>query len=128
MNVLNIVGRLGGDAEVRFSKAGKPVGQFSVAVDSGWGDNKKTNWVRCTVFGDRAEKLAPYILKGDRIGVTGELEIQEWENDKGKGFAVCCIVRDITLLGEKRDGGARAAPSPQPAAAPDDGFDDDIPF
>lgn len=143
MNTLSIIGNLGGDCEVRYTQAGKAVGTFSVAITSGWGERKKTTWVRCTLFGDRAEKLAPYIHKGDRIGVCGELELQEWEKKDGtKGSTVCCIVRDVTLLGDKnasRTEPASGAGSSQPSANPEAGagnpatnaggdFDDDIPF
>ena len=121
MNVLNIIGNLGGDCEVRYTQAGKPVGTFSVAITSGWGDNKKTTWVRCTLFGDRAEKLSPYIKKGDRIGVCGELELQEWEGQQGKGHAVCCIVRDVTLLGDKKSRTESASGAARPSANPEAG-------
>ena len=139
MNSLSIIGNLGGECEVRYTQAGKAVGTFSVAITSGWGERKKTTWVRCTLFGDRAEKLAPYIHKGDRIGVCGELELQEWENDRGKGHAVCCIVRDVTLLGDKNasrteSASGAAMPSANPEAGqgagnPANDFDSDsIPF
>ena len=131
MNQLNIIGRIGNNAEIRHTQKGTALCQFSVAITSGWGDNEKTTWVRCTAFGDRYQKLAPYIVKGDRIGVVGELEAQEWDKQDGsKGFSVACIVRDITLLAPKRDQApqqqapAQSQAEPQPAG----GDFDDIPF
>ena len=142
MNSLNIIGNLGGDCEVRYTQAGKPVGTFSVAITSGWGERKTTTWVRCTLFGDRAEKLSPYIKKGDRIGVCGELELQEWDSEQGKKQTLCCIVRDVTLLGDKKSrtesasGAARSSANPEagqgagdPATNAGGEFDDEtIPF
>lgn len=99
MNVFTAIGRIGRDAQVRSTSSGRQVAGWSLAVDSGFGDNKKTVWVDCALWGDRAEKLAQYIRKGDRIGITGELGTREHE---GKTY-VTCSVRDVTLLGDKRD-------------------------
>lgn len=127
MNVLSCIGRVGQNAENKSTPNGDQVTEFSVAMDSGWGQNKKTTWLRCAIWGDRGIKLAPYILKGDRIGVTGELSVREWVSGSKSGYSVELRINDVTLLGDKREA---AAPAPAPAAAPaGDGIDDDdIPF
>jgi len=125
MNSCSFVGRVGAkDAVTRFTQAGKAVTGWSIAVDSGFGDNKSTVWLDCTLWGDRGEKLAPMILKGDRIGVTGELGTREHD---GKTY-VTLKVADVTLLGNKKtDQESRQARS-EPLPAHDDFADDDIPF
>jgi single-strand DNA-binding protein len=122
MNVFTAIGRCGRDAEVRRTQSGKAVAGWSIAVDSGFGENKKTTWFDCSLWGDRAEKLAEYIRKGDRIGVTGEIGTREHD---GRTY-VTLNVRDVTLLGEKRDQAPR--PAPKEAASGDNFHDDDIPF
>ena len=94
------------DAELRFTPAGKSVCSFSLPVDIGWGDNKKTAWYKCTLFGERAEKLAAYLVKGRLVFVTGELTADEtggprvWTTQDGKPRASYELtVDDITLLG-----------------------------
>ncbi len=94
------------DAELRFTPAGKSVCSFSLPVDIGWGDNKKTAWYKCTLFGERAEKLAAYLVKGMLVFVTGELTADEtggprvWTTQDGKPRASYELtVDDITLLG-----------------------------
>ena len=135
MNNCNFIGRVGRDAVVRHTQGGKAVTGWSLAVDRGWGDNKQTTWMDCTIWGERGEKLAEHIRKGDRLGVTGELGTREHD---GKTY-VTLDVRDVTLLGGKPDTGngtprqsaPRATERPAPATAPpaDDGFiDDSIPF
>lgn len=123
MNHASFIGRIGKDAQVRHTGNGKPVAGWSIAVDVGYGDNKQTMWIDCALWGDRAEKLAEYIRKGDRIGVHGELGTREHD---GKTY-ITLRVADVTLLGEKRsDSGASAK---QRSAPPADDFDDqDIPF
>jgi len=131
----SFIGRVGRDAQTRFTTNGKPVTSFSVAVDVGFGDNKSTLWLDCALWGDRGEKIVDYIRKGDRIGVIGEVGTREHE---GKTY-VTLNVRDVTLLGEKRDGSSADAPRErqapargaaargEPAHNPGD-YDDDIPF
>lgn len=136
MNVFTAIGRVGRDAQTRFTQAGKAVTGWSLAVDKGWGDNKTTTWFDCSLWGDRGEKLADKILKGDRLGVTGEIGTREHD---GKTY-VTLDVREVTLLSAKPQegntsssgarGGAPKRERPQRATSvpADDFADDDIPF
>lgn len=87
INVFTASGRCGQDMEVRFTPNGKAIGQFSLPVETGYGDSKKTSWVTCKMFGERAEKLAQYITKGAAVTVTGAFKLDEWEKDGVKHSA-----------------------------------------
>lgn len=140
MNVWNFTGNLGADAESRFTPGGDAVVSFSVGVKSGFGDRATTTWARCQMWGKRGEAVAPYLTKGQLVGVSGEVSLREYDKKDGsKGFSLEVRVNDLTLLG-KRDS-ADGAPARQPAPqqrtaqpAPQQGgagfgdFDDDIPF
>ena len=133
MNSWNFTGNLGGDAELRFTKAGTEVLQFTVATTAGYGERKSTSWARCTLFGKRAESLMPYLLKGQQVAVTGEVKLHEWTNKQGETKQSLEVnVQDVTLTGGKPGATAAPAPAKQAEAAPHetaDGFiDDDIPF
>ena len=130
MNIYTFTGNLGGDAEVRATAGGTSVASWSVAVTSGYGNNKATNWVRCNLWGKRAESgLIQYLVKGQQVAVSGELSIREWEKDGVKNKSVEVNVSEIDVIGGKpeeprqRDGIVSA-----PQQAPADDFDDDIPF
>ena len=107
VNVMTFAGNVGGDMETRVTQNGKTIGQFNVAVNSGWGENKKTAWVTCKMFNERADKLAQYIKKGMLVTVSGELSVDEWEKDGVKNKRVCCIVNDVQLPSQQ-------APQQQP--------------
>ena len=131
MNILNAIGRLGGDAEVRYTQSGTAVTVFSVAVDSGFGKNKTTMWIRCNMWGDRGKAVAPYILKGQQIGISGEISLSTWTGKDGvEKTSLECRVNDVTLIGSRED----PQPTPQAMAGrataePQQDFpDDDIPF
>lgn len=105
MNLWAFTGNLGNPAEVKTLPNGTTVCEFSVAVKSGYGDKEKTNWVRCAIFGKKAEgQLPSYLQKGTQVAVSGELELQEWEGQNGKGAALSVRVDNLDLIGGKPQG------------------------
>lgn len=139
LNTYTFTGRLGSDAELKFTQGGTPIWTARVAVDYGWGDNKGTSWINAKSLGKHAEALGKLDLqKGAAIGGTGELQVREYDKkDGGKGISVECLVNKIELLGPKPDSGngtpRNNAPRPQrqPARrAPVDEapLEDEIPF
>ena len=97
INVFTASGRCGQAMEVKYTSGGKAIGQFSLPVETGYGDSKKTSWVTCKMFGERAEKLAQYITKGAAVTVTGAFQLDEWEKDGVKHSRPCILVNDIQL-------------------------------
>lgn len=126
-----ITGRLGRDCRVN-QHNGQPVVDFSVAVDGGYGDKKTTDWVECSFWGQRAQKVAGYLVKGKPVCVTGEWKTDEYQKkDGGVGFKIGLRVADLTLLGGSTDqqSGPRPAEAPKPSKTfEDDPFNDDIAF
>lgn len=121
-------GRLGKDAELRKTQNGKSVLSFSLADDIGWGDNKKTQWLKCALWGDRAEKLAPHMLKGSMIEISGTPSVEAW-NDKAKGEARAAIV--VTVADVRLHGGGKREDTPvadRGRATGRNDMDDEIPF
>lgn len=134
MNVLNIAGRIGKDAETRHTAGGQSVTGFSVAVDeyAGKGE-RRTLWVDCSMWGERGEKLAQYLTKGASVSVSGQVGINTFDGRNGPQSKLTLRVADVTLLGGKQD--RQDAPRQQstggtgPVEHASDGFDDqDIPF
>jgi single-strand DNA-binding protein len=132
MNVLLATGRVGKDAELRYTAGDKPtaVCQFSLALTSGFGDKAVTTWLRCSVFGKRAETLTPMLTKGTQIGVTGEFTNRPYTDKAGvEKHSPELNVSNVTLLGGNTS--AQSAPkAKQENSTPSDPmqFDDDIPF
>lgn len=133
MNTWNFTGNLGRDAETKFVGESS-VTEFSVAVKSGYGDKESTAWPRCQMWGTRGEKVAQYLVKGQLVGVSGELSMREYDkkDGSGKGYSLDVRVNDLTLLGKKGDVHPQdAAPASEHSAAKANAFadyEDDIPF
>jgi len=139
MNVFTFNGNLGADVEVKQTQGGTTVASFPVAVSSGFGDNKKTTWVRCALFGKRAEgNLIQYLVKGTKVAVSGEMTHEQWQNQAGENkSAVKVSVDKIDLIGDKPASQGQYGQannqqqSPQAPPVPNGGggdFDMDIPF
>lgn len=136
MNNVNLIGRSGSDPELKYTPKGTAVIELNLAVDDGWGDNKKTAWIGVTIWGSTAELAARAIKKGDRVGITGRLTQEEWEDKttgkKNRKTKVTC--EDLHLLSPKREDSDYEAREPrQPQQRRDstsagNDEDDDIPF
>ena len=104
MNVLNAIGNIGQSAELKYLPDSTPVAQFSFALQAGYGDKQVTTWLRCSIFGKRAETLTPMLTKGTRIGITGELTNRPYTDKQGvEKYSLELRVSDVTLLGSKSD-------------------------
>jgi single-strand DNA-binding protein len=128
MNNITVAGTLGRDAEIKHMANGDAIASFSVADSQG--RDKPTIWWNCSLFGKRAESLAPYLLKGGSVTVSGNVSEREWTDKDGqKRKSMDIRVGDVALQGGK-PAAAPAAPRPAAKQAPAD-FDDSgdsIPF
>lgn len=129
MNYGHFAGRLGRDADRRATPNGKSVCNFSIGVDIGWGENKKTLWVGCALWGERGENLAQYLTKGTAVAVAGEIDIRMYETKDGSTKAeLTCNVQKVTLLGSGEQKAKAEKPAAKPAQTVPDDLDDNIPF
>ena len=136
MNSICVAGNITRDAEVRHMPNGDPVASFSVADNQG--KDKPAIFWNCQLFGKRAASLAPYLLRGGQVTVTGNVTEREWSTQEGnKRKQMEIRVSDLALQGGKREQSEqpapapRAAPAPRPAPSAGGGFedmDDDIPW
>lgn len=125
INRVTISGNLGRDPELRATKSGMQVLTFSVCVNErrknqqtgDWDD--VPNWVRCTMFGNRAESVSRYVGKGSHVTVAGRLRENKWQDKQGNNRSMLeVVVDDIDFTGSQRE--------QQPQQA--DVYDGDCPF
>ena len=120
LNVFTASGNIGKDCESRMTQSGKTIASFSLPVKSGYGENEKTSWVTCKLFGVKAEKLPQYLTKGTKVTVSGEFVLEQWEKDGVKHSMPCVIVNALDFGGSKNEssGGQQQGGWSQPASAP----------
>lgn len=121
-NIVVIEGALGREPEAKFTTTGKAVTNFSVAVDNGWGQNKKDPfWFNVVTWNALAETAARDLSKGIKVTVYGRLTTRKYTNKSGVEVTVTEIVANALDIREPRDA--------KPATAPaQDIQDSDIPF
>ena len=112
-----VVGNLGKDPEIRATGSGKKVASFSLAVDQGFGDSKRTEWVPIIAWEKLAEFAEKYLKKGKTVALSGTLQTSSWE-DKASGqkrYKTEVVARDITFMDTRSsEGGQQRSNTTQP--------------
>jgi single-strand DNA-binding protein len=108
VNKVILVGRLGKDAETRFTPAGVAVTKFSVATSRRWKDQQTQEWKEETDWSDvtlwRAENLANYLTKGTQVYVEGRLQTRSYDDKDGKKvYRTEVVSEQVILLGGRGD-------------------------
>jgi single-strand DNA-binding protein len=153
VNKVILLGRLGKDAETKFTTSGISISKFTLATNRSTKDQQSGEWKELTDWHNivvwKTEHVANFLLKGKQVYLEGRLETRSYEDKEGqkKYFTeVICDAINLVLLG---GGGSsegmgdassdvvsrpRSAPRPQavPPRASEDfnqGItDDDVPF
>lgn len=134
---LSVIGNLGNDPELRYSAGGSGFLRFNVAANlrvrsegGEWQD--KTEWVRVTVFGARAESLSNLLKKGTRVYCDGRLEARPWTDQQGNVRAgLELVASDVEFASSRQDDSpmtARNTVNRQPAGGSDDADLEWLPF
>lgn len=135
MNKVFLIGNVTRDPELSETPSGVAVCRLGLAVNRRFSSNDETDFFNITAWRQLAERVAKYVKKGNKVAVTGSIQIRNYEDNSGqKRTAVDIIADDVEFLTPKNasssddDGFAPAAPSKKKPAL--EAFDDDsdIPF
>ena len=128
------VGRLAGDAELKYTGNGAAVAKFSICVNDSY--KKDGEWVdrpyffKCVVWGKYAEAMAPHLTKGRLIGIEGKLTHNPWTDGNGsKHNDFSIVVASIHLF--PKPGGGDSAKNNKPENHPEppqSKYEDEVPF
>lgn len=95
------IGNLGKDPETRYTTGERSTAmcRFTMAVDHGYGERKKTVWMNVVAFGKLAENCQKFLRKGKKVYVDGEIDIKEYQKQDGsKGYATEVTARTVEFL------------------------------
>jgi single-strand DNA-binding protein len=122
------IGNLAAVPDSRFTKSGKQVVNFTVCCNSGWGDKKRTEFVRCVVWDKLAKIVSDFLDKGSKVYICGEMQSRQWEDKDGNNrYTTEIVVRDMIMLGSKGERQERGPEEPNQGGQAPSGSDD-IPF
>lgn len=126
VNLVILVGHIGKDPEVKYMPAGDAVCNLTLATTEAWkdkdsGDKKeRTEWHKLTFYRRLAEIVGEYVRKGSQIYVEGSLRTRTYEKEGQKHYVTEIIVRNLQLLGSKRE-------QSEPTKSKEESFQDDEP-
>lgn len=105
LNVVNLVGRAGGDPDVKYFESGSVVCNLTLAVDRRTRNSDQPDWFNLELWGKTAEVAANYVRKGSLIGVVGALKFDHWKDRSTGADRSKPVIRvdRLELLGSKRD-------------------------
>ncbi|MGN0814573.1 MAG: single-stranded DNA-binding protein [Candidatus Coproplasma sp.] len=141
MNKVFLIGNLTRDPELTETSSGVAICRFGIAVNRNYtsGGERQTDFFNCTAWRGLGENVARYAKKGNKVAVTGSIELRNYEDSQGnKRTSVDVVCQDVEFLTPKGSGNsdsgyesdfAPAAPSERKKPALQS-FDDDgdIPF
>jgi len=134
LNRVMIIGRLTRDPELKYTKSGTPISNFSIA------NNKSTNtdgvkkesvsFFDCIVWNKLAELAVAYLKKGSKVAIEGRLQQNIWEDKEGaKRSKIEIVCSEIQFLDTKNNTDTKKETAPsRPINENPFGNDDEIPF
>ena len=141
INRVIISGNLTRSPELRNTASGMPVLVFGVAVNDRRKDSSGewtdyVNWISCTMFGARAERVSRFLDKGSKVAVEGKLHYSQWETKDGqKRSKIDVIVDELEFMSSRGGYGASRGGSgeanhqaPGADASSSSVYDEDLPF
>ena len=111
LNKVTLIGHLGQDPEIRYTKNGQAVATFSLATNERWLDQEgnqqeRTEWHNMVAWTKLAEICGQWLKKGQQIYIEGRLQTRTWDDNEGKKhYKTEVVINDMIMLGGKRDGG-----------------------
>jgi single-strand DNA-binding protein len=135
MAKIQIIGNVGRDPELKMTPNGRPVCEFTVAVNRVTGKrdsgerNEQTDWYRVSCWGNLAETAQQIVQRGRLVFVDGRFSARAWTDKEGRERTSLEIsANDFQVLDSRRDREG-AVGAPEKVADGEKGFDpDEIPF
>jgi single-strand DNA-binding protein len=115
VNTISIIGRLTRDPESGQTMGGTPVSKLRLAYDKPV-NREKPCYVDVIVYGKNAENCNKYLEAKQQVGITGELDWEEWTKDDVKRQRNFIVARNVTFLAKAK--GDSAAPEAEQQEAP----------
>lgn len=127
LNLVQIIGHLGADPEVKYGANGDAVTKIRIATTERWKKDgetqERTTWHTVVAFKRLAEIIGEYCRKGMQVYISGSLRVSEYEKNGEKRYYTDIVAKEMQMLGGR--GEQKPAPTQAPA---DNDFDDGVPF
>ncbi len=110
MNKVTLVGNIGVDPDIRYTKTGETVVSFTMATNKRWKDKmtgelkQTTEWHKLVCFNAVAERAKDELSRGFSLKVEGELRSNRWlDKNNYEHTRQEIIVHDFELAGRREE-------------------------
>lgn len=140
VNKVILIGNLGRDPEIRYTRDGTAVANLNIATSDSWKDSdgqrqERTEWHRVVAWDKLAEIAKEYLAKGKQVYIEGRLQTRSWEDKDGhKRYTTEVRADQMVMLGGRGGEGEERSAEPPPGPADDfdrepfQAKDEDVPF
>ena len=96
MNKVILMGRLTAEPEIRKTASGVSVLSFTLAVDRRFKKEgaQSVDFIACVAWRQTAEFIAKYFKKGQRLAVSGAIEVRKWQDRDGNNRYTTEVIAD----------------------------------
>ncbi|MDD3628509.1 MAG: single-stranded DNA-binding protein [Candidatus Humimicrobiaceae bacterium] len=103
VNQIFLLGNLTRDPEIKYTNEGTAITEMGIAVNKKWTDrngkeSESVDFFNITSWNCLAENCASTLKKGDRVLVSGHVNLRSWENKEGKKFNITSITADVVAV------------------------------
>ncbi|MED5890433.1 single-stranded DNA-binding protein [Streptococcus anginosus] len=105
INNVVLVGRMTRDAELRMTQSNTAVASFTLAVNRPFKNQngeREADFINCVIWRQAAENLANWCKKGALVGITGNIQTRNYENQQGQRVYVTEVLANNFQLLESR--------------------------
>lgn len=143
INNVVLVGRIVRDPELKYTPSNVAVATFTLAVNRRFKNangDREADFINCVIWRQSAENLTNWAKKGNLIGITGSIQVRNYENKEGQRIYVTEVIADNFQMLESGKGqetqnshpqsqsnGAKE-PDPISSSKVEEIDDDDLPF
>lgn len=137
INNVVLVGRIVRDPELRYTPQNTAVATFTLAVNRRFKNaqgEREADFINCVIWRQPAENLANWAKKGTLVGITGSIQVRNYENKEGQHVYVTEVLADNFQMLESNSnktekGKTKSNQDKDPfAGSPMEVSDDDLPF
>lgn len=137
INKVVLVGRIVREPELRYTPQNTAVATFTLAVNRRFKNaqgEREADFINCVIWRQPAENLANWAKKGTLVGITGSIQVRNYENKEGQRVYVTEVLADNFQMIERNSnktekGKTKSNQDKDPfAGSPMEVSDDDLPF
>ncbi|WP_341784678.1 single-stranded DNA-binding protein [Lactococcus garvieae] len=137
INNVVLVGRIVRDPELRYTPQNTAVATFTLAVNRRFKNaqgEREADFINCVIWRQPAENLANWAKKGTLVGITGSIQVRNYENKEGQRVYVTEVLAENFQMLESNSnktekGKTKSNQDKDPfAGSPMEVSDDDLPF